>query len=135
MDEDWRGIDLKWLARIVRERRFDELPAYLEATRPRRPRPVRWYALAPPADDPGIEILATELGTDQHCSASLDLHEVVVHFDGDLTAAMDVVQRLLAVGYARRECPALGVTDRYLCRSADDRAELRRQLTAWLSSD
>ena len=134
MHEDWRGIDVKWLARIARERRFDELQAYLEATRHRRARPVRWYACAPRADEPGIDILATELGSDRHHSANLDLQELVVHFDGDLRAAMPVVQRLLDVGYSRRECPALGVTDRYLCRSPDDRAELRRQLTAWLRS-
>ena len=53
----------------------------------------------------------------------------------DPAEGMAIVQKLLLLGFCRREYSALGVTHRYYCRDHESRAELQAQMMAWLAPD
>jgi hypothetical protein len=154
VDDDWRGLDGEWLQRIVRRllgdrdqtrsrggrlptdgSAFEEFRRFQEATCERRPRPVRWTVeLSVPrsVDDDRLSTVGSELGLDRAGERRLDAAELMSLFQEDEPAGLEVVRRLITLGFCRRPCPALGVTDRYYCRAPGDRAELGRQVARWL---
>lgn len=162
MDEDWRGLDVEWLTRVSEQLRaaideaggieaalagadrekveeaLDALRACTDAITPSTARPVMRTIDADPdvsPTDPDLEALAGEIGVDRGGLRHLSMAELMAEHADAPAEGMAIVEKLLAVGYHRREYPALGTTHRYHCRSHDDRAELRAQMTAWLASD
>jgi hypothetical protein len=141
VDDDWRGLDWEWFRRIARGSAgrarfpFEEFRPYFEATRDRRPRPVHWVVESPPprsVEERPLATVGTELGLDRRGERRLDAAELMGRFQDDERAGLEVARRLVTLGFCRRSCPELGVTDRYYCRAAEDRAELGRQVAQWL---
>ena len=97
MDDDWRGLDREWFRQIGRGWRpgragipFDELRRYFEATRDRRPRPVRWVVCSQPprsAEEERLAAMASELGLDQRGERHLDAAELMERFQDDERAS------------------------------------------------
>jgi hypothetical protein len=142
MDDDWRGLDWEWLRRIGRGAGsgraglpLDELRRWAGAMRDRRARPVLWIVESPvprSAEEERLATVGAELGLDRWGRRRLDAVELMERFPDDEAAGLEVARRLVTLGFCRRACPGLGVTDRYYCRGADERAELGRQVARWL---
>lgn len=158
MDDDWRGIDSEWLRRVVDglvgafgdrshprsdawiptpelDEAFAEFRRFKEATTGRRRRPVVWIVEAFSSlhrDGGRLATAASELGLDQGGVRRLDAAELMELFAENRATGLEVARRLIHLGFCRRPCPALGLTDRFYCRAAEDRRQLGRQLASWL---
>ena len=158
MDDDWRGIDSEWLRRVMDrlerslgasghppsgawmptpelDEAFGEFRRFREATSGRRQRPVVWIVEAFSSlhrHDDRLSTSASELGLDQGGVRRLDAAELMELFADNRATGFEVARRVIELGFCRRACPVLDVTDRFYCRAAEDRKELGRQLAAWL---
>jgi hypothetical protein len=162
MDEDWRGLDSEWLLRVTRrfleslddagsveailagvgreelEVAFADVRACLDAVGSRTIRPIMRSSASDVGTYPGVgrlEALASELGGGRDGVQHLSLPELMAEHPEDPADGMAIVQKLLLLGFCRREYPALGVTHRYHCRDHERRAELQAQMMAWLAPD
>jgi hypothetical protein len=159
LEEDWKGLDAKRLFRAMRllaeqaeavggpgapiwsidharlEESWAEVRAAAAAMRPRTSRPI--WRLATPDDggrplDERLSALASEVGASPY-GRHLTVDELMAEFSGAEAEGIAIVRRLLELGFCRRPYPALGATHRYYSRGPEERAEVRRQLIAWLS--
>lgn len=159
MDEDWRGLDTEWLLRVS-ERLLkglealekgatpdgagdvsalhEEVRTCIEALGTRTVRPVMRSVdttIDAPFADERASALASELGGARYGTQHLSFEELMSEFPDHPAEGVALVEKLLLLGFQRREYPALGVTHRYYCRDHESRAELRAQMMAWLGSE
>ena len=117
---------------------FADVRTCIEALGTRAVRPVMRSidtSVDAPLDDERAAALASELGGARCGAQQLSFEELMSEFPDHPADGMALVEKLLLLGFERREYAALGVTHRYYCRHHESRAELRAQMMAWLASE